>query len=99
MRPSLDARVVVPPQTLVRELDGEAVILSMAREQYFELDDVGTRMLAVLVASETIAQAHQQLLSEYAVDPDRLREDLLDLIERLLERGIVQVAPTSPDLG
>jgi hypothetical protein len=36
--------VVPSPEVLVQELEGEAVLLNLASERYFGLDDVGTRI-------------------------------------------------------
>ena len=85
------ARVLVPPDVLVRELDGESVILDLKTERYFGLDDVGTRMLTVLAASESIQAGYERLLEEYEVEPGPLRADITGLVDRLLEQGLVQV--------
>jgi hypothetical protein len=87
----LEARVEVPEGTLVREIEGEAVILSLATERYFGLDAVGTRMWRALTASRTIQAAFETLLSEYAVDEETLRRDLHDFVGALAARGLLAV--------
>ena len=37
-------RVRAAPDTLMQELEGESVLLSLASERYFGLDEVGTRI-------------------------------------------------------
>ncbi len=86
---NLNSKVVVPEHVLFRELDGEAVLLNLDDEAYYGLDPVGTRMWLVLGATESIAAAHAQLLNEYDVDEERLRNDLIALIEELDQRGLV----------
>src|SRR5437879_8336755 len=88
---SLDQKVVVPEDVLVQELEGESVLLNLKSERYFGLDDVGTRMWAVLSKAESIQSAYDTLLAEYEVEPDRLRTDLLTLIDKLVEHGLVEV--------
>ena len=68
------------------------MILNLDSERYFGLDDVGTRFLSVLTASESIEAAYQSLLEEYDVDRDVLREDLVALIENLSQQGIIEVS-------
>jgi hypothetical protein len=90
-------RVVVPAHVLVRFLDKEAVLLNIETERYFGLDETGTRMWQLVTAAPKIELAYQQLLEEYDVQPELLRENLTDLLARLVENGLLQVA--SSDVG
>ena len=92
MQISFSDRVRVPNDVLISRLQEESVILNLDSERYFGLDDVGTRMLSALSASESIQAAYQSLLDEYDVDGQALREDLLALVENLVQKGIVEVA-------
>ncbi|MCB9103885.1 MAG: PqqD family protein [Anaerolineales bacterium] len=89
---TVDTRVVAPPDVLIRELDGEAVLLNLASESYFGLDEVGARMWQVLTTSESIEAAYDQLLAEYDVEPERLRQDVLDLVDQLAAHGLVDLS-------
>ena len=90
-------RVVVPSHVLVRFLDKESVLLNIETERYFGLDETGTRMWQLVTAAPKIEVAYQQLLEEYDVQPELLRENLTDLLTRLVENGLLQVA--SSDVG
>ena len=90
-------RVVVPSHVLVRFLDKESVLLNIETERYFGLDETGTRMWQLVTAAPKIEVAYQQLLEEYDVQPELLRENLSDLLARLVENGLLQVA--SSDVG
>jgi hypothetical protein len=94
---SLMDRVVVPSHVLVRFLDKESVLLNIETERYFGLDETGTRMWQLVTAAPKIEVAYQQLLDEYDVEPALLRENLTDLLSRLVENGLLQV--TSSDVG
>lgn len=85
-------RVSVPEDVLIRELDGESVILNLKSERYFGLDEVGTRMWEVLSSSKTIADAYQTLLLEYDVVPEQLQIDLDNLLEQLIQNGLINVS-------
>jgi hypothetical protein len=90
-------RVVVPSHVLVRFLDKESVLLNIETERYFGLDETGTRMWQLVTAAPKIDVAYQQLLEEYDVQPELLRENLTDLLARLVENGLLQLA--SSDVG
>jgi hypothetical protein len=57
-------RVAIGADVLVRELQGELVLLNLKSETYFGLDEVGTRMWSVLTSTPSIRAA---------VDPPRSR--------------------------
>jgi len=84
-------RVRVPEAVLVTGLQDESVMLNLDSERYYGLDDVGTRMLSVLTTSDSIESAFEVLLGEYDVDREVLRNDLVSLIDKLLEQGLVEV--------
>ena len=82
-------RVVVPDGVLISHLQEESVILNLESERYFGLDDVGTRFLTVLTSSESIEAAYETLRQEYDVDPQALRDDLRELVEKLVDQGLL----------
>ena len=86
---SFTDRVAVPDGVLISRLQEESVILNLESERYFGLDDVGTRFLTVLTSSDSIENAHQKLVAEYDVDPQILRQDLLALVEKLVDQGLL----------
>ena len=86
-------RIEIPEGVLVRELQGESVLLNLDSESYFGLDEVGTRMWNALVTSADTDAACEALLAEYDVAPERLRADLDEFVARLARAGLVRVAP------
>ena len=84
-------RVTVPETVLFRELDGESVLLNLDTESYLGLNEVGTRMWSVLTTCPTIQAAYDELQTEYDVAPDVLRQDLENLLDQMLEHGLVQI--------
>lgn len=86
-------RAAAPAHVLVRFLDQESVLLNLETEQYFGLDETGTRMWQLVTTSPNIDAAYQELLAEYDVQPEMLRENLTELLGHLVEHGLVQVLP------
>ncbi|MDY7014713.1 MAG: PqqD family peptide modification chaperone [Cyanobacteriota bacterium] len=83
--------VISVEDVLVQNLADEAVLLNLNNEAYYGLDEIGTRIFAILQESNSIETAYQRLLEEYEVEPDVLKQDLLDFIEKLLEQGLIQL--------
>ncbi len=86
---SFTARVSVPENVLLQELQGEMVFLNLESENYLGLDEVGTSMWKAIVESPSIEAAYTRLLDEYDVEAERLRADLGKLIEDLVTHGLV----------
>lgn len=84
-------RIQVPASVLFREVGGEAVLLQTATGNYFGLDPVGTRMWQVLAEEGEIEPAWRRLLAEFDVEGDRLREDLVALVDQLREHQLIEV--------
>jgi hypothetical protein len=49
-------------------------------------------MWTLLTTSDSIQSAYESLLDEFDVGADRLRQDIGDLIEKLIANGLVEVA-------
>ncbi len=94
---SFTDRAATPVHVLVRFLDRESVLLNLETEQYFGLDETGTRMWQLLTGSANIEAAYHELLTEFDVEPELLRSNLAELLSRLVESGLLQVLPA--DVG
>ena len=91
MEIAFTAKLSVAEDILVRELEGESVILNLNNESYYGLDEVGTRMWTALTSSDSIQEAYEALLEEYEVEDTVLRRDLQEMIEKLVEKGMLEV--------
>src|SRR5690348_4496466 len=90
-------RAVVPSNVLIRFLDQESVLLNLETERYFGLDAVGTRMWQVVTEASTVEAALARLVEEYDVPPETLRTDLTNLLQHLVDNGLIAIQPA--DVG
>ena len=88
---SFSSKVSARPDVLVNCVEGESVLLNLASESYFGLDEIGTRMWGVLTTSPSIQSAYESLLAEYDVGADQLRQDLDGFVQTLLDNGLVEL--------
>ena len=93
MSVTFDSRLRVPEDVLVSDLDGESVILNLKTESYFGLDTIGARMWTAVTNGRTVQEAYDALAEEFDVDPARLREDLVRILDNLLDHGLLEVQP------
>lgn len=86
----LPQRVTLSPEVLFRELDGEAVMLDLETERYYGLDEVGTRIWQLFAEHQDTETVVAQMLAEYEVEEEQLRQDLAALLGELAEAGLVR---------
>ena len=89
--PLFTRRASAPRDVLMREVEGEAVLLNLDNGRYYGLDPVGTRMWAVLTSTASVEAACSQLEGEYDVTPDVLRKDVAGFVTRLTEQGLLEL--------
>lgn len=85
----------VPSHILLQELPDQGLIfLDLRTEEYFGLDDVGTRMYETVVSSGGAEPALDKLGAEYAVEAPVLRRDLEAFLVQLVDRGLLVHEPS-----
>ncbi len=94
---SFTDRAATPAHVLVRFVDRESVLLNLETEEYFGLDETGTRMWQLVTAAPNIDDAYRELLEEFDVEPELLRSNMMELLSRLVDSGLLRVLPA--DVG
>jgi len=92
-RVSLDQIATIDDDNVVsRDLEGEAVILNLKSGTYFGLNEVGTRIWALIPEHRSLRKVFEALKKEYEVSPEALENDLLELVDQLQAKGLVSLA-------
>ena len=73
------------------DLGGEVAILDLKAGVYYGLDAVGARIWSLIQEPRTVNEIRNILLEEYEVEPERCERDLLVLLQRLAEEGLIEV--------
>ena len=84
----------VPSDVLWNEVEGELVLLDLHSEKYFGLDEMGTAFWKAVTLAPSIEDAYQELSAEYEVDPEELRADLMNLLQQLIDQGLLETGPS-----
>jgi hypothetical protein len=88
---SLTSRVRFNDDVLFQELQGEAVLLNLQTGVYLGLDKVGTRVWQLMGQNEVLSGVLKGMLQEYEVTEERCSQDLLDLVAKMQEQGLVTI--------
>lgn len=84
-------RMVIPSHVAYRAFAYETVLLNLNTGIYHSVDEVGARFFEVLLAAPSLQDAVQTLAEEYGQPPERITGDLLDFLDKLRERELVEL--------
>jgi hypothetical protein len=74
-------------------VDGKAVLMSVDNGKYYNLDDIGTRIWALIETPTPIGVVCDQLVQAFEVERATCETDVLALLDKLLENNLVRVVP------
>ena len=89
---SLPRSVLIGETVLYQELEEEVVLLNMADQQYYGLDDVAAQMWKCLLEVGDLVTAGDRLSRKYDVEGTTVRADLDRLVRDLLVAGLLKPA-------
>jgi hypothetical protein len=89
--------VVATPAQVSCVVGAEAVILHVNNGLYYALDDVGTAIWNVIQQPHHVLEVRDSILRHYDVSPEQCELDLLALLHKLLEQGLIEVRPDGKD--
>ncbi len=84
--------VVAAKEQISSPLDGEVVILNLNRGGYYGLDTVGVRIWNLLQEPRAVNAIRDVILKEYEVGADCCERDLIALLMKLAEEGLIEVS-------
>jgi hypothetical protein len=91
MTEPLDRSVHIPEDVVFRELQGEAVILSLESSTYYGLDPIGTRIWQLCATHGSLRAVWEAMQAEFDAPGGALQSDLLTFIDELSANGLVKV--------
>lgn len=88
----LPQRVLLSPDALFQDMEGEGVILDLKSSSYFGVDGVGVRLWALLQSDPALEPALAILMKEFDVDRAQLEEDVAQFLGQLVEAELATLA-------
>jgi hypothetical protein len=88
---SVSSSIVAAKDQVSSDLGDEVAILHLKAGVYYGLDGVGARIWDLIQEPRTVEEVRDVLVSEYEVEPDRCESDLITLLQRLADEGLIEV--------
>ncbi|NEN89538.1 MAG: PqqD family protein [Okeania sp. SIO3H1] len=96
----LTQQVLLTDNFFLAEDEGEIFLVNSQQEgEDFILDDMAAKMLFALIGSGSIQEAYEDLLQQEQVEPEVLKNDLLEYIGNLRNDGIVKIIDRQDNLS
>jgi len=83
--------VVAAEDCLSTTLDGEKVILHMDAGEYYGFNEVATDIWETIQEPRTVREVSEYLVAEYDIGYDRGKQDTVELMAELDEKGLVRL--------
>lgn len=87
----LSTTIVQAENLLTSDLDGETVMMSLARSAYFGLDATAQRIWILIASPLRVADLCEQLIAEYAVDRQTCEHQVCTFLSELKAEGLVRI--------
>ena len=86
----------IAPDQLSTSVGDEAVILNLDRGAYYGLNVSGAGLWRKLQDPIRVGALHQWMISTYEVTPEVAQRDLLALLRKLADLGLIEVQHAKP---
>ena len=86
---NLEQKVIVSDDVLFQILGGETVLLNMETEQYFGLNEIGSKIWELISKEKLISEVLTELLNEYEVEHETLKNDLLRILLKMEAKKLI----------
>jgi hypothetical protein len=88
---NLSTQVVRSPNQLSGNLDDAVVLLSVANGEYYKMNEVGSRIWALIEQPLSVGALVDTLLGEFEVEPSACEQEVQGFLEQLSHSGLLRV--------
>lgn len=85
-------KVNLKSTVLQRKLEDNLVFCNLDNESFYKLDPFSRKIFETVLNCSSINEAYQNLIRQYDVDSDILKEDLGNLLKNLVSENIVNLS-------
>lgn len=94
---ALDTVIMRSPLQADCEIEGEAVVMSLEREEFYALNPTASDIWRLTGEPTTVAAIVDDLVGRYRVDVATCTREVRELIDRMIGHGILEAARPPDD--
>ena len=88
----INATIEKKQEIISSGMDDETVMMSIQEGKYYGLNPVGSRIWELLAQPRTLARVCDILLAEYDIPAEECQREVVEFVEKLLEKKLVKIA-------
>lgn len=73
-----------------RTLEKDCILLHLTSGIYYTLNDVGRFLWESFDGKQKLRDIYEEMLNQYEVDPEMARNDMAELIDDLMQEGLLK---------
>ncbi|MBN2406164.1 MAG: PqqD family protein [Elusimicrobia bacterium] len=85
-----DDKITKNPDVTWREVDGEAVLLNLENDYYYSMNEIGTKIWAMLNKGKTQKQIIAAIMEEFDADKKQVELDIKQFIKDMKKEDIIR---------
>src|SRR5262245_59436101 len=86
-------------EVIGKVMDGEAILINLATGSYYAIPDVGAFVWEAIEARCSLEEIALRVSASFEVSVEQARVDILEFAERLMQEGVVALAPDASANG
>jgi hypothetical protein len=88
----MESVVVRDNNIIFSEMDGETVMMSVEKGEYYGVNPIGSRIWALLETPKKVSELCAALLPDYDVTAEQCSRDVMVFLSEMTEKGVIKVA-------
>jgi hypothetical protein len=93
-----DTRVGWHPEQIAAEIDGQVVVMGLSQGKYVGFDAIATNVWHRLERTQSVSELCDGLAADFDGDLTVIRQDVVGLLTRLHELGLIEVETGAPSV-
>lgn len=87
----MDSLLIRDNEIIFSDMDGETVMMSVERGEYYGINPIGSRIWGLLETPRTVSALCDTLSPDYDVTPEQCAADVLLFLNQLVDKGVIKV--------
>ena len=83
--------VTIAKEQISCDLADETVVLNYKDGIYYGLNTIGAFVWGLIQQPKTVSEIQSSIINEYAVERELCEKDLVELLEQLASKGLIEV--------
>lgn len=92
-----EQNISLSPDVIFQRFDEKAILVNLKSEEIYELNETGTQVVESISRGVTYGALLEALKSQYTGGSSEIESDLIQLLEELSKKELVQITPPTAE--